>query len=369
MPDSRIATVLAADDRFSRPLAATVRSVVSRLTPGRGLDLYLCDMGITAPNRDKISAAAAHPDVRLHWVTTLGSEVEQLPEASAGISRATYARLFIPRVLPPGLSRALYLDCDLIVRRCVGEFFDMPLGDLAALGVADAGSPYVSSLYGVPYWSRNGRRADDINFNAGVLLLNLRAWRDDDIPSAAVKYLTDGRHRFLADQEAINAVLPGRIGQLDPRWNVQTEHFQPPHQATLPLDEAQLSELIKDPWIVHFTTAVKAWSYECTHPFRGEWFAGLDQTPYRGWRPSRTAYLADQARRLGQRVQRRLGPRPGLGQVTSRARLPAPAARAGPSYRPPSYQPPTPSYQPPRRRSGSSHGDRSGSSCTEPIPA
>jgi hypothetical protein len=46
--NNRITTVLAADDRFSRPLAATVRSIVSQLSPGRGLDLYLCDMGITA---------------------------------------------------------------------------------------------------------------------------------------------------------------------------------------------------------------------------------------------------------------------------------------------------------------------------------
>src|SRR5215831_7495272 len=311
MADSRIATVLAADDRFSRPLAATVRSVVSRLSPGRGLDLYLCDMGITPQNREKIAVAAAHPGVQLHWVETLADEVGYLPQASPGISRATYARLFIPRVLPGELSRALYLDCDIIVRRCVGEFFDMPLGESAALGVADAGSPYVSSLYGVPYWSRYGRQADDVNFNAGVLLLNLRAWRDDDIPTAAVKYLTDGRLQLLADQEAINAVLPGRIGQVDPRWNVQTEHFQPPHQATLPLHEEQLSELVKDPWIVHYTTALTAWSYECTHPFRDEWFASLDQTPYRGWRPSRGAYLAGQARRLGQRVKGRLLPRPG----------------------------------------------------------
>jgi lipopolysaccharide biosynthesis glycosyltransferase len=182
MADSRIAAVLAADDRFSRPMAATVRSIVAQLSPDRGLDLYLCDMGITQQNREKIAAAAA--------------------------------------------------------------------------------------------------------------------------------YLTDGRHQFLVDQEAINAVLPGRIGQVDPRWNVQTEHFQPQQQGMLPLDEEQLAELVKDPWIVHFTTAVKAWSYECTHPFRDEWFANLDQTPYRGWRPSRSAYLAGQARGIGQRVQGRLRPRP-----------------------------------------------------------
>ena len=242
-------------------------------------------------------------------MTTLGEKVGHLPEAVPGISRAAYARLFIPSVLPPGLDRALYLDSDLIVRRCVGELFDSPLTDFAALGVADAGSPFVSSLYGVPYWSRYGRQAGEVNFNSGVLLLNLTAWRDEDIAGAAVAYLTDGRHQFLVDQEAINAVLPGRIGEVDPRWNVQTEHFQPPHQATLPLDEAQLAELIKDPWIVHFTTAAKAWSYDCTHPFRDEWFASLDQTPYRGWRPSRGAYLAGEARRLGRRLKERLRPR------------------------------------------------------------
>jgi hypothetical protein len=48
----------------------------------------------------------------------------------------------------------------------------------------------------------------------------------------------------------------------------------------------------------------------CEHPFGDEWFANLDQTPYRGWRPSRSAYLAGQARRLGQRVNGRLRPRP-----------------------------------------------------------
>jgi lipopolysaccharide biosynthesis glycosyltransferase len=150
MADSRIAAVLAADDRFSRPMAATVRSIVSQLSPGRGLDLYLCDMGITQQNREKIAAAAAHPEVRLHWVETLKQKVEHLPEVVPGVTRAAYARLFIPLVLPSGIDRALYLDSDLIVRRCVGEFFDLPTGDLAALGVADAGSPYVSSLYGVP---------------------------------------------------------------------------------------------------------------------------------------------------------------------------------------------------------------------------
>jgi lipopolysaccharide biosynthesis glycosyltransferase len=306
MPDSRIAAVLAADDRYSRPLAATVRSIISHLSPGRELDMYLCDMGISAQNREVIQRVTDHPAVRVQWVSSLKEQVEHLPQIWPGITRAAYARLYIPPVLPPETDRVLYLDCDLIARRCIGDLFDSPMGDFAAMGVADAASPYVSSPYGVPYWSRFGRRADDVNFNSGVFLMNLPIWRDEDLAGAALKYLTDGRHQFMVDQEAINAVLPGRIGQLDPRWNQQTEHFQPLYEATLPYDEELLHELIENPWIVHFTTGIKAWSYLSTHPFREEWFKSLDETPYRGWRPTRSAYLAERGDRLLKRVKKRL---------------------------------------------------------------
>jgi lipopolysaccharide biosynthesis glycosyltransferase len=301
-----ITVVLAADDRFSRPLAVTVRSIVSHLSPERTMDMYLCDMGISPQNREKIQTAAGHPEVHVHWVPSLSKEVEHLPEIMRGITRAAYGRLYIPWVLPPETDRALYLDCDLIVRRCIGDLFDSPMGDFAAMGVADAASPYVSSIYGVPYWARFGRRADDVNFNSGVLLMNLPVWRNEDLTGQAVKYLSDGRHQFLVDQEAINAVLPGMIGKIDPRWNQQTEHLKPMYSVTLPYDEELFNKLLADPWIVHFTTNVKAWSYQSTHPFREEWFKNLDETPYRGWRPARSKYVAEQAGKLLKRVRKGL---------------------------------------------------------------
>jgi lipopolysaccharide biosynthesis glycosyltransferase len=306
MTDRPIITVLAADDRFSRPLAVTIRSIVSNLTPGRSLTMYLCDMGIAQKNRGLVESVGAHPDVEIHWISSLKEKVDHLPQAWPGITRAAYARLYIPSVLPPEVDKALYLDCDLIARRCIGDLFDLPVGDFAAMGVADAASPYVCSTYGVPYWFRHGRRADDVNFNSGVLLMNLPIWRDKDLAQEAFNYLTDGRHQFMVDQEAINAVLPGQIGELDPRWNQQTEHFKDIFQATLPYDEAQLRELTEKPWIVHFTTSIKAWSYRSTHPFRQEWFKYLDETPFGGWRPTRSAYISERSGKLVKGVGRRL---------------------------------------------------------------
>jgi lipopolysaccharide biosynthesis glycosyltransferase len=298
--NSSITVVLAADDKFSRPLAVAVRSLVAHLRPDRPADVYLLDMGIRPENRAKIAVAATSPAVTVHWISSVSDEVEHLPEAMPLISRATYARLLIPALLPPHTNRALYLDSDLIVRRHVGDLFDTPFERNAAMAVCDAGSPFVSSPHGVPYWSRYGRSADETNFNCGVLLMNLDAWRADNLTAAVFKYLTSGQHQAMADQEAINAVLAGRIGSVDPRWNQQTHIYRPVHRSTLPYDEEQLREILEDPWIVHFSTVIKPWSYGARHPFRHEWYEYLDQTPYRRWRPSRRGYALE----LAEKVQR-----------------------------------------------------------------
>ena len=306
MSDRPATVFLAADDRFARPLAATVRSVVAHLTPGRELDLHLCDMGIEPRNRAMVEQVAAHPGVRLRWITDLREKVAHLPQSWSHISVATYARLFIPALLPPSADKALYLDCDLIVRRCVGDLFDVPVDGHAAMGVADAIAPYVSSPLGVPYWRRFGRRPGEVNFNAGVLLMNLTAWRDGDVTGAALNYLAKD-HVFQGDQEAINAVLPGRIGELDPRWNQQTALFTQTFESALPYAEDQIKQLQADPWIVHFSTHIKPWHYQSRHPFRDEWFARLDETPFKGWRPNVASY-AGYLYRVGVREVKRLRP-------------------------------------------------------------
>jgi lipopolysaccharide biosynthesis glycosyltransferase len=307
-PAQRVVAALAADDNFTRPLAATVQSVVAHLSEGRTVDLYICDMGIAERNRTVIESVATHSAVTLHWLTLPDQPTELLPPSGFDhISKATYARLFLPLVLPHDTSRVLYLDSDLLAQRCIGDLFDLPMGDSVVLAVPDAASPFVSSPYGVPNWAHHGRRADELNFNAGVLLMNLTKWRDEQVTQDAVAYLTSGRHHGMGDQEAINAVLSGRIGEIDPRWNQQTEHYNVTFQATLPYGEDDLLALIKDPWMVHFTTNVKAWTFGSQHPLRDEWFAALDETPYRGWRPKRPRRFAHRLTRLVGRLRAAVG--------------------------------------------------------------
>jgi lipopolysaccharide biosynthesis glycosyltransferase len=294
-----INVVLASDDGFAMPLTVAAHSVVRTLEEDEHLDLWLLDMGITAKNRQAVASSLTHPRVDVHWIDSLGDKVSELPNTWPNITRAGYARLFIPQSLPESVDRVLYLDCDVLARTSVGKLYSADMGGHAAMGAPDVQSPFVSSPAAVPWWFRNGRDASEPNINSGVLLMDLVTWRRDGLADEMLRYLTDGRHEFGQDQEAINAVLRTDIALMDPRWNQQSELFQKMYEVELPYDTATLETLRADPWIIHFSNAPKPWNYGGgNHPFVAEWFSELDQTAFAGQRPSLAKHVTKRAKRV-----------------------------------------------------------------------
>jgi len=109
------------------------------------------------------------------------------PETLAGLplwgrmSVATYYRLLVTGLLPSAVSRAIWIDCDLVVTDDLARLWDMDLAGRHALAVQDHGVPFVSSP-GVSHYERLGLRADHGYFNAGVMLLDLDLLRKDEMP-------------------------------------------------------------------------------------------------------------------------------------------------------------------------------------------
>jgi len=300
-----VTVVLAADDGYALPLAVAAFSVIAMLAAGRKLQLCILDMGMSRAKRHAVQQTVDQPRVELRWIDSLSDRVRQLPNTWPAITRAGYGRLFIPDVLPESTHRALYLDCDVIARRCVGELFDTDMGGRPAMAVPDSQSPFVCSPSGLPWWYRSGRSAHEPNFNSGVMLMDLDVWRREGLGNAMLTYLTDGRHVVGQDQESINAVIGDRIGLLDPRWNQQSEMFQQQYEVALPYDAGTLAGLRDDPWIVHFSNRPKPWTRGGDHPFAAEWYGHLDRTAFAGWRPSLARDTALRLRRTPRRLASR----------------------------------------------------------------
>jgi len=300
MNTGKVTIVLAGDNGYALPLTVAARSAAATLEPCQHLDLCVLDMGIDAENRAKMEASFELPGVSVIWVDSLRDRVANFPNTWPIITRATYARIYIPEVLPD-VERALYLDCDVIARHNVGELFHADMNGYWALASPDVQAPFVP--FGVPNWYAAGRAAGDLNFNAGVLLMDLESWREHGITEALLRYLTDGRHLRAQDQEAINAVLACRIGEMDPRWNQQAEIFwegiQYHYEAFLPYSCECLAEIRRDPWMVHFSSHPKPWDHQCQHPYLDDWFAALDLTAFAGWRPSGPSRAQQVVKRSG----------------------------------------------------------------------
>lgn len=314
--------VLAADENFAMPLAATVRSALDNLAPDRMLRLYILDGGMSGATRERLLRSWPEGRYHVEWIRVDASALEGLP-VSGHVSVACYYRILMPRLLPDDIERVIYLDSDLIVCADLGRLWDQDLSDRLCLAAQDCSAPYLDSsqalasyeLCGshlgsaqpVPNFRELGLKAEAAYFNSGVLLIDLAAWRSADVSIRSLECLEQHReHVVFWDQYALNVVLAGRWGRLDARWNQGSHVFLYPTCEQSPFDRQEFEALRNEPYIVHFTTRHKPWLPLCRHPLRNEFFKYLDRTAWVHWRPPRHKVVLQAILDLGKAQERRL---------------------------------------------------------------
>lgn len=248
--------------------------------------------GLSTTARERLASVASRfqQQLQFHEIDTASLRNAHV---SAHVSLATYFRLLIPQILPPDLDRVLFLDADLIVRSSIAEFYETPL------------DPYTHAAVENPLSSKDARRlalpADAAYFNAGVLLINLRAWRDEQASERAIAYI-DAHPNDLVfwDQDALNATLSSRWRKCSPVWNAQEAFFYARYSpAELGVDKREFRRVRSNPRIVHFTGSAKPWNGFLNHPFEGEYFEYLAHTPWKDHpRPPRPSRLRQLVSRL-----------------------------------------------------------------------
>ena len=270
-----IVVACAADERYVQPLAVMLQSALGNLAPTRRLVVFIVDGGIADRSRRALAGSWDPARMEARFLVPSAESLAGLP-LWGRMSVATYYKLLVPELLPAELPRALWLDADLLIAGDLARLWDSDLADHHALAVPDTSVPTVSSPGGIAPHQRLGISPDAPYFNAGVMLMSLDHWRRDGIAALAVEYL----HRYrdtvvFLDQEALNAVLAGKWGALDARWNCIANPRGADHRA-------------RDPWIHHFTGNLKPWVCPSSDPSHVLYYHYLDQTAWAGWRPGRS---------------------------------------------------------------------------------
>jgi lipopolysaccharide biosynthesis glycosyltransferase len=243
-------------------------------------------------------------------VRGLGAQVQvvpfrhHVPESAlqGGVipSVATFARLFMADYLP-NAERAVYLDSDTIALTDLHELVDLLEPGMLVAGVADGqGDGMVRNIDRLqPLLPAGPGVADSPYINAGVLVMDLAAWRAEGITERFAELVATTPLRF-ADQDAINAVCAGRIQTLPGRWNTQT-HLLASN------DRGALGTGADAAGIVHYTSRPKPWHLHGDVGVAGPWFEAVDRTAWKGWRPTQRRLLVPKLRRGWRMIRTRPG--------------------------------------------------------------
>ena len=114
-------------------------------------------------------------------------------------------------------------------------------------------------------------------FNAGVMLINMKLWRENNIGKRALEYiLSSSQYCFATDQDALNHLLSDKYGELPPKWNdVVKEYGVFTNYPVESLKETHISPAIR-----HFAGAMKPWHYLYNEKYRRLYKSYRQNTPW-----------------------------------------------------------------------------------------
>lgn len=274
------------DERFAGVFAVTVLSLFENNKDADEITVYLIENGVSDESKVKFQQIA---DAYGRTIITLPMpDLEELVGVDVvipGYNRiATCGRLFIASLLPESIDKVIYADCDTIFVDSADELWKINISGYAA-GMVDCAQ-------NAAFRSQLGLSGEGTYFNSGLMLVNLKYWREHNVEHAFIEFIkSQGGYIPFPDEGVINAVFDGKIKLLPLRYNAITQiyafnykelcrarglkHFYSPEEVA----SAKAS-----PVMVHFTSnfylPVRPWMKGCKHPYAQKYLEYRNMTPW-----------------------------------------------------------------------------------------
>lgn len=238
----------------------------TRTCPAQRFAFHVVANDLTQADKDFLSRLAGKEQATVSFYT--------VPEKLTSHYRVTwdsnrlpmlvYYRCFLASLLPSEVEKVIYMDCDTIVLRSLQELWDTPLQDKAIAACRDEVRFKPERAERLMYDPSYGY------FNGGVLLINLKYWREHHVEEALRTYYQEHPERIVYnDQDLLNAVLYDKKVMVSLRWNVQGMFYK--RKLVLGKHyEAEHLDAALHPYVVHYTNRHKPWHLYCVHPYKEE---------------------------------------------------------------------------------------------------
>lgn len=264
-----IPVYMSCDDAYVAHLSIAIKSVI--LNTKSDLHFVILISSLTEGNKELIRKVCSPHLVDFVEIGAFKEKIDNFKYKCEHISLAACYRYFIP-LLDFAYDKAIYIDCDIIVRGDISELFDIDLGG-NYLGAVD---DFVKSSY----YKKFGLSR---YFNSGVLLLNIGKMREDDIASKFVQKTIELQSSIkYLDQDVMNVVCAGKVLFLPAKWGALSTLYRKNVRSQF-VGENDVRNAVYNPQIVHFTGPDKPWKIPygiIAHPWTPAYFYYARYTPF-----------------------------------------------------------------------------------------
>jgi lipopolysaccharide biosynthesis glycosyltransferase len=269
LTENEINIVLGSDKNNALGLAVTIKSILN--TTSRYCNFFILDMGIS--KNDKMLIQKSFEGLKIKKLEFFYVPLKELSGMRPTMylkSGSCYSRLLLDKKLSKDINRCLWLDTDLIVNSDICELYDMNIDDYTIGAICDISTKNLNGDL-IKHYLHDLKLENPFKyFNSGVLLINLKKWKEQNIGEAAINYARTNYHFLDAqDQDVLNAILKDKWLNLDEKWN-QSQY---------------LSHLNEKEGIIHLIGQKKPWHADYEYKFKDRFFEILDSTYFKGRRP------------------------------------------------------------------------------------
>ena len=261
--------LLCTDDLYAMPTGVLMHSIGEH---DQNVNYYvLVDDAFSEDNRQKLTDIANRYSSKITFFTITQEQTANMPvmreDQPKYVTKSAYNRLFAASKLPKEVEKIIYLDGDIVVRKSLLPLWETDIDGYAVGVVNDMDELKHIESRRLPYDMNDGY------FNSGVLLINVKYWRDHNCIENFYE-ITEKYQDLLTlfDQDILNIAFHNRKKWLPVTYNMQNGFlYKKESMWYVPEIATDVNVMKHDPVIVHFSTWDKPWKLECFHPYCKDW--------------------------------------------------------------------------------------------------
>jgi lipopolysaccharide biosynthesis glycosyltransferase len=261
--------VFCLDNNYVNPSIVAIKSI---LLTNKDVDItfhIISDESLTELSKEILQKKTQESKSKIIIYTFASSIFNSYPVLKH-ISISMYFRFMIPLLLPKSIEKVLYLDSDLIVLDSLKDLWETNIKSYSAATPLSIGSKDKEYLRRLEIDETFGY------FCSGVLLLNLKYWRENNIFESLIHCIKSQQDKLIFyDQDALNLVLHKTKINVPLYWDITYSFLMDKEfwgkNSEFSRYDGDVNVAIENPKIIHFNGAIKPWFFECTHPYRECW--------------------------------------------------------------------------------------------------